>query len=97
LRTGIMLLMGQSRDIKRKYHQNVAGSSLDPCVYCGGVATTIDHIQPKSLGGTNDIENLAPMCKKCNNDKGGSSVLLAMFQNDLKRRMTQNSVLGREE
>ena len=30
---------------------------------------TIDHILPKSKGGTNDIENLQPMCNACNAKK----------------------------
>jgi hypothetical protein len=30
---------------------------------------TVDHIKPKSLGGTYDIENLNPMCQFCNTEK----------------------------
>lgn len=30
---------------------------------------TIDHIVPKSKGGTNDIGNLQPMCHTCNAKK----------------------------
>jgi hypothetical protein len=30
---------------------------------------TVDHIKPKSLGGTYDIENLDPMCQTCNSEK----------------------------
>ena len=30
---------------------------------------TVDHIKPKSKGGTYDIENLDPMCAKCNTKK----------------------------
>ena len=45
------------------------------CPYCRGFITTqedltIDHIVPKSHGGTDDIENLQPMHKTCNSDKG---------------------------
>ena len=32
---------------------------------------TVDHIKPKRLGGTYDIENLDPMCCFCNTKKGG--------------------------
>lgn len=32
---------------------------------------TVDHIKPKWLGGTYDIENLNPMCCFCNTEKGG--------------------------
>lgn len=31
---------------------------------------TIDHIVPKSLGGTNNIENLRGLCKDCNAKRG---------------------------
>lgn len=40
------------------------------CVYCGGEATTIDHITPRSKGGTNNLANLVPACKDCNEEKG---------------------------
>ena len=30
---------------------------------------TVDHIKPKSKGGTYDIENLNPMCSECNGEK----------------------------
>ena len=30
---------------------------------------TVDHIKPKSLGGSYDIENLDPMCNFCNSEK----------------------------
>ena len=45
------------------------------CPYCKKSITTqedltIDHIIPRSLGGKDNIENLQPMHKKCNSDKG---------------------------
>ena len=33
------------------------------------VLMTIDHINPKSNGGPNDIKNYEPMCKVCNEEK----------------------------
>jgi 5-methylcytosine-specific restriction endonuclease McrA len=40
------------------------------CVYCGADASEkklhIDHVMPKSLGGSDDIENLVASCDECN-------------------------------
>ena len=40
------------------------------CAYCSKSATTIDHVQPKSRGGTDSWENLVACCLRCNNKKG---------------------------
>lgn len=37
---------------------------------------TIDHIVPKSLGGTNCISNLAGLCRYCNNAKSDNKIVL---------------------
>lgn len=39
------------------------------CGYCGGPATTIDHIFPKSRGGLDTWENLIAACLACNQRK----------------------------
>jgi 5-methylcytosine-specific restriction endonuclease McrA len=39
------------------------------CGYCGGAATTIDHVQPRSRGGKDTWENLVACCLRCNNVK----------------------------
>lgn len=40
------------------------------CGYCGGRATTIDHILPESRGGPWSWENNVAACGPCNNAKG---------------------------
>jgi hypothetical protein len=42
----------------------------DPCVYCGEVAGTIDHIVPQGSGGPDTIDNLTAACRNCNLRKG---------------------------
>lgn len=40
------------------------------CVYCGKLATTMDHVHPKHLGGKNEWQNLVAACRSCNGKKG---------------------------
>lgn len=40
------------------------------CAYCGDTANQVDHIVPRSAGGTNDPENLTAACARCNRAKG---------------------------
>ncbi|MEQ4720103.1 RNA-guided endonuclease IscB [Nonomuraea sp. B19D2] len=46
------------------------------CVYCGatGVPLTIDHIHPRSRGGSDRISNLTLACMRCNQDKNNLPV-----------------------
>ncbi|MFP5268947.1 RNA-guided endonuclease IscB [Coleofasciculus sp.] len=46
------------------------------CAYCGvsGVPLQIEHIYPKSKGGSNRISNLCLACESCNLKKGTQSV-----------------------
>ncbi len=39
------------------------------CQYCGGAAENIDHIVPRSKGGTHTWENVVAACRPCNNHK----------------------------
>ena len=39
------------------------------CSYCGAKAEEIDHIIPKSKGGSNSTFNLTPACRSCNEKK----------------------------
>lgn len=42
---------------------------IGACHYCGGVATTRDHVIPKSKGGSG-AGNIVPACGPCNRRKG---------------------------
>jgi len=39
------------------------------CVYCGSSATSIDHVVPRSRGGTHTWDNVVIACFRCNNVK----------------------------
>ena len=36
------------------------------CQYCGGAAENIDHVVPRSRGGTHSWENVVACCRPCN-------------------------------
>lgn len=52
------------------------------CVYCGaheddeGVVLTVDHVKPRSKGGTNRRTNLVTACQDCNWDKGDDETIV---------------------
>lgn len=53
------------------------------CAYCGQEIEykdmQVDHIEPKNLGGSDDIDNLFPTCRLCNHYKRGDR--LETFRN----------------
>ncbi len=44
------------------------------CVYCGAGATSIDHVWPRSRGGTHTWENVVAACRRCNHTKADRSL-----------------------
>lgn len=63
------------------------------CAYCGAKDTQleIEHIHPKSKGGSNKISNLAIACRSCNQAKGNQQLkqFLSGKPDILKRILTQ--------
>ncbi len=39
------------------------------CQYCGGQAESIDHVVPRSRGGTHSWDNVVACCRRCNTHK----------------------------
>jgi 5-methylcytosine-specific restriction endonuclease McrA len=44
------------------------------CAYCGAAATSLDHVVPRSRGGTHCWENVVAACARCNHTKADRSV-----------------------
>lgn len=59
-------------------------SLSDGCHYCGGEASTWDHIVPQKLGGGGSVDNLVPCCQRCNSSKGSKP--LFVWRKHLKAR-----------
>lgn len=63
---------------EQKVIEILARGDRDICFYCHAPLTddtrTIDHVIPRSKGGTNDLWNLCLSCVTCNNNKGDMDV-----------------------
>ncbi|TQN32389.1 5-methylcytosine-specific restriction endonuclease McrA [Haloactinospora alba] len=64
------------RYVRIPYHRRVPLSRAalmrrdsQRCAYCGKRAETIDHVIPRSRGGTHAWENVVASCKPCNHRK----------------------------
>lgn len=57
---------GRGRNKYNKWHFNLYGKDA----FGREVMITKDHVQPRSKGGSNELENLQPMCLPCNMNKG---------------------------
>ena len=66
-------LWSQRRSIVLKMHDEL-------CVYCGDEAETVDHVIPRSKGGTDNIDNLVAACGRCNYAKS-DKIYLVRFIN----------------
>ena len=61
---------------KRKFRKSIKYGWGGFCAYCRcNRATTLDHIKPKSRGGSSLRSNLIPACQCCNHSKGSANWL----------------------
>lgn len=59
---------------QQKLRSFIFNRSNGKCVYCGAKATEIDHVVPRSSGGTNSVCNLVASCKSCNKKKSNKTL-----------------------
>jgi len=62
-----------SGEAKRLWRQQIKEKWNHQCAYCGSTENlTIDHVIPRSNGGSDFITNVVCCCEKCNRDKSHS-------------------------
>ena len=65
------------------------------CSHCGNICycnKTVDHVVPKAAGGTNAMDNLMPVCEKCNKIRGAEEVNPWKFYKYAKKEEIARSV-----
>lgn len=64
---------GASGKLKAKEWAEVKAKYDNKCLRCGKqepeIKLTVDHVLPLAKGGTNDKDNVQPLCKSCNSRK----------------------------
>jgi predicted phage replisome organizer len=94
---GMDKIREQTRKRVAKYRENqkklLLGSN-PKCVYCGEYGDTVDHVIPKSCGGTDDKSNTVCSCLSCNMQKNDYE--LSRFLNNrllLKEKVDIQSII----
>lgn len=61
--------------IRKEKRQAIYGRDGYACVYCGTrKRLSLDHIKPRSKGGSNEASNLLTACCRCNIERGTCSL-----------------------
>lgn len=68
---------------KRKFRKSIKYGWGGFCAYCrSNRANTIDHVKPRSKGGSSLRSNMIPACRCCNHSKGSQPWLQWFQQQD---------------
>ena len=73
-----------SKKISARKKAQIISKTDGRCAYCGielfddddstGAGMTVDHLTPKSRGGTEELGNLVLCCRSCNSTKGSKTL-----------------------
>ena len=85
---------------KRRFRKSIKYGWGGLCAYCRcNRATTLDHLKPKSKGGSSLRSNLIPACKACNHDKGSQPWLVwfqaQSFYNETARELIEEWITNK--
>ena len=81
------------RSAKKKFKHIIRSSFGGLCAYCRNErATTVDHIIPKSKGGTSFKDNLLPCCVSCNRSKGSENWLEWYSKQEFYNKVVQELI-----
>ena len=83
----------QKGSAKKQFRDTIKYSFGGLCAYCRSErATTVDHLRPKSKGGSSLRSNLVPACRACNHSKGSEPWLVWFKQQSFYNETAQELI-----
>lgn len=78
---------------KRKFRKSIKYGWGGLCAYCRSKrAETLDHIKPRSKGGSSLRSNMLPCCRDCNHSKGSSPWLTWFKEQNFYNKVAQELI-----
>jgi len=79
---------------KRQFRHAIRYAWGGMCCFCRDQrATTVDHLRPRSRGGSDLRSNLVPCCHSCNQDKGSQDWLVWFKQQDFYNEVAEELIV----
>jgi 5-methylcytosine-specific restriction endonuclease McrA len=78
----------------KHYGYSALDEDFIPCLGCGKKSVDIHHLLFRSHGGTNEIDNLAPLCRRCHDQAHADPEFNKYLKDELRRNRTGNSQNG---
>lgn len=75
-----------SKWIRPEKRARIYARDGNSCVYCGSARSlSLDHLRPRSRGGTNAATNLVTACLRCNVERGNTALAAFVGATDAAR------------
>ena len=88
----------QSTQAKKLWRQAIKEANNYECIYCGEKHhehdLTIDHVHPRTMGGTNITSNCVPACRSCNQSKGSQNWITWFRDNFPPNQLRETLILN---
>lgn len=82
-------------DAKREWRKMIKEKWNNECAYCGSTENlTIDHVVPRSKGGSDFVTNVVCSCKGCNSDKGRTDIWEWYEKQDFFTEQRKDAILN---
>ena len=91
-----------SSEAKRMWKQSIKNQWDNKCAYCGSDEDiTLDHVVPRTKGGSDHADNIIACCKSCNADKAHEDWIIWYIQKPFfteeRRQLIEDWIFPKQE